>query len=473
MDTTSPNHVVRDADADGFVRGSRRFGFGFGSSWYEVLLISAGATIALLTIMVYGFQLNNHLNHWRKPDLQKCYLRIAMIAPTYAFFSWLSIARSADAANYDTFRAIMEGYVLWTFFSMMLYGAGGETAFHNLYNNNTDVSSAIISDTDQENASDAIFSTIDTAITSTSTSTLSSISTSISSSSINNSSNSTTINNSTSIDDDETTTLSTAEDPMLENDQQQPLPTIISCYFFPPALCGCGKMFQFKSTNTALLCWKLCLFQFVIVKPGLSTLTAWSERHDTAVATDRWIKPIALCSVTLAMWALLSTFLALAPVSASFRKLQVLEKFVVIKCAIFLTVAQELCFHILVASGVVSSPYCWWAGPSEKCLDIMGFSTPSARRGTRTIASLVILEMFLLQFLLLRYYSYADNALGDIKHISEMKVNVIEFLLQPSWIIEPSIVHSHKYKKVRTSETFDDDLTPRVTEDIECFGKTD
>ena len=66
-------------------------------------------------------------------------------------------------------------------------------------------------------------------------------------------------------------------------------------------------MFQFKSTNTALLCWKLCLFQFVIVKPGLSTLTAWSERHDTAVATDRWIKPIALCSVTLAMWALLST----------------------------------------------------------------------------------------------------------------------------------------------------------------------
>ena len=205
-------------------------------------------------------------------------------------------------------------------------------------------------------------------------------------------------------------------------------------------------MFVFQSSSTALICWKLCVLQFLFVKPSLSAYTAYSERRENAIYTDRWVKPIALFSVTIAMWALLSTYLALEPVSASFRKLHVPAKFVVIKCAIFLTVAQELCFHILVASGRVKSPYCWWAGPSERCLDIMGFSTPSARRGVRTIATLVVIEMFCLQFLLLRYYSFADEILGDIVHVSEKKISITHFFLEPSWSIEPWIM-SLKMKK--------------------------
>jgi len=470
MDTFSSH-----TEEDGFVRGSHHFGFGFGSSWYEVLLVSAGATLALLTVILYGFQLNNHLRHWRHPDLQKCYLRIAMIAPVYALFSWLSIAKSTDAANYDIFRATYEGYALWTFFAMMLYAAGGENKFHELYNNNSNSNSI------NNNPIDT--TTTSTTTTTTTTNSLNQATQKGQSPSQSPSPSATPPTLSAALSAAATTTMSfnsaaaatpqaitianidNIDDYMYNNDddddnniEEHDKINRVRCYFFPPACCGCGRAFDFGSSTSALLCWKLCLVQFLIVKPLLSAVTAWSERHDSAVTTDRFIKPLALCSVTLAMFALLSTYLALAPVSALFRKLHLPAKFIVIKCAIFLTVAQELCFHILVASGSISSPYCWWAGPSERCLDIMGFRTPSAQRGTRTIASLVILEMFLLQFLLLRYYSFADEILGDIVHKPEILPNVVDFFLQPSWRIQPttnldSSAIAHKYERVKTNDT--------------------
>jgi hypothetical protein len=456
MDTSN----LPKTTADGFVRGSKKFGFGFGSSWYEVLLISAGATLALLTIVLYIFQCTNHVRHWRHPDLQKCYLRIAMIAPTYAFFSWLSIARSSEAANYDTFRAMFEGYALWTFFAMMIYCAGGEAFFHDAYQRNENIvtttsnslsssSSSLYSSSipasanltrekgnDEENEhflsnnskiSDEFIATTITATTNDTTSATTS-----------NNQKTITIND----EDDEDTT-----------DNSKNLK--IRCYFFPPMKsCGyCGYLWEFQSSLSAIICWKLCLIQFLIIKPCLSMYTAWSEKNDRAMQTDKFVKPFALISVTLAMWALLSTYLALEPVSLSLRKINIPSKFIVIKCAIFLTVAQELTFHILVASGVISSPYCWWVGPSEKCLDLMGFQTPSARRGVRTIATLVILEMFLLQFLLLKYYSFSDVILGDILSVSDNSINIIEFFLKPTWNIEPTTIKSRSLYKNNNDDT--------------------
>jgi hypothetical protein len=198
----------------------------------------------------------------------------------------------------------------------------------------------------------------------------------------------------------------------------------------------CGRMFEFKTPQRALRCWKFCLFQFAIMKTSLSSVTAYSEIHHAALSTDKWVKPLALISVTVAMWALLSAYISFSAVSARVRELHVPTKFIVIKLAIFMTVAQELCFHILVAWGVVSSPYCKWVGPSERCLDLMGFETPSARRGVRTVASLVVLEMFCLQFLFLRFFSFADTVLGELDHRPERAISVVEFFLDPMWSVE-------------------------------------
>ncbi len=66
----------------------------------------------------------------------------------------------------------------------------------------------------------------------------------------------------------------------------------------------------------------------------------------------------------------------------------------------------------------------------------MGFETPSARRGVRTVASLVVLEMFCLQFLFLRFFSFADTVLGELDHRPERAISVVEFFLDPMWSVE-------------------------------------
>jgi len=449
MDTTTVTSLPVVETSDGYIRGSAKFGFGFGSSWYEVLLVSAGATLALLTLVLYAFQCSNHIRHWRHPDLQKCYLRITMIAPIYGFFSWLSIARSSEAANFDTFRAMFEGYVLWSFFAMMMYGAGGELFFHRAYyrRNSSRTNHATAATTTEEEGNEDEKTGF---LTNDSTQTTAAIPpTSFPTATTGIATSLATTTTTTATATATTTTQDEDIDRVFEDDKQLPL----RCYFFPPMqTCGyCGHFCcTFSSSTVAINCWKICLIQFLILKPCLSMYTAWSERNDSAMQSDKFIKPMALLSVTFAMWALLSTYLALEPVSLSLRQLNVPSKFIVIKCAIFLTVAQELCFHILVASGTISSPYCWWAGPSEKCLDLMGFSTPSARRGIRTIACLVILEMFLLQFLLLKYYSFSDSILGNMlvyestedggqerKKQHNTSITTAQFFFQPVWNIEP------------------------------------
>ena len=91
-------------------------------------------------------------------------------------------------------------------------------------------------------------------------------------------------------------------------------------------------------------------------------------------------------------------------------------KFIVIKLAIFLTVWQEMILHILVGKGVIHSPYCYLIGKrSTHCFDLTGFATPSAQRGVRTVATLIIFEMFALSFLMLYFFPFTDECLGKLR----------------------------------------------------------
>jgi hypothetical protein len=312
----------------GQATGSTRYTFS------EVSLIFTTGCLSLIICMLCLFQFITHLRHWRRPSLQKCYLRIILVAPIYACFSWFAVLSSRNSGVFDLCRSVYETYVLYTFFALIILAAGGEKAAIRFWTKQVD----------------------------------------------------------SKVDE-------------------------FGCVLCPPCrskgLFSCG-LFSYSSPERALSVWKACLWQFIFIKPTCAIFTAICEHRHVAIYTDPYVKPVALISVTVAMCGLLNVYVSLR----NHRAIKVLSaagKFMVIKFAIFLTVWQEVVFHVLVGRGVIHSPYCYLVGKkSTHCLDLTGFATPSAQRGVRTVATLIIFEMFALSFAMLFFFTYADPALGKI-----------------------------------------------------------
>ena len=299
-----------------------------------VLVVSTGA-LSLLCCILCALQFVNHLKNWRSPGLQKCYLRIILVAPIYATFSWFAVLSSRNSGIFDLARSIYETYVLYAFFALVIIGAGGESHVKKY---------------------------------------------------------------------------------LRRNYEGNDVPIV--CTLCPP--CEeegilSWKLFPLPSARASLMSWKSCLWQFMLLKPLSAVATSISEHLHIAIYTDPYIKPVALFSVTIAMLGLLNVYLALAK-HPKVKQLKAEGKFLVIKLAIFLTVWQEMILHILVGKGVIHSPYCYVVGKrSTHCFDLTGFATPSAQRGVRTVATLVIFEMFALSFLMLYFFPYNDKCLGPLK----------------------------------------------------------
>jgi hypothetical protein len=306
--------------------------------WYtfnELLLICCTGILCLLCCVLCVYQFVNHLRNWRSPGLQKCYLRIILVAPIYATFSWFAVLSQRNSGIFDLARSIYETYVVFTFFALLIISAGGER-YVKAY--------------------------------------------------------------------------------LKKNDRVNDVPLI--CTLCPPCQeegIFSWKLFRLPSISLSLNIWKFCLWQFMVIKPIAAIVTAISEHLHVAIYTDPYIKPIALLSVSIAMVGLLNTYLALA----KHPKVKILKaegKFIVIKLAIFLTVWQEMILHILVGKGVIHSPYCYLIGKrSTHCFDLTGFATPSAQRGVRTVATLIIFEMFALSFLMLYFFPFTDECLGKLR----------------------------------------------------------
>ena len=301
----------------------------------EIMLVVCTGALSLLCCILCTLQFVNHLKNWRSPGLQKCYLRIILVAPIYATFSWFAVLSSRNSGIFDLARSIYETYVLYAFFALMVIGAGGESHVKKYFRRNYE-----------------------------------------------------------------------------GNDVP------IVCTLCPP--CEeegilSWKLFRLPSTRASLASWKSCLWQFMLFKPLAAVATSISEHLHIAIYTDPYVKPVALLSVTIAMLGLLNVYLALAK-HPKVQQLKAEGKFLVIKLAIFLTVWQEMILHILVGKGVIHSPYCYVVGKrSTHCFDLTGFATPSAQRGVRTVATLVIFEMFALSFLMLYFFPYNDKCLGPLR----------------------------------------------------------
>ncbi|ORZ26642.1 organic solute transporter Ostalpha-domain-containing protein [Lobosporangium transversale] len=114
-----PNVIIGD---DGTGPGS---GSGSGSELSSTAVWAAGIfafSATLISLASIWMQLKNY----RKPLLQRFVVRILWMVPIFAISSWISLV-SLDIAFYvDAFRDIYEAFVIYCFFSLLVYYLGGE-----------------------------------------------------------------------------------------------------------------------------------------------------------------------------------------------------------------------------------------------------------------------------------------------------------------------------------------------------------
>ncbi|EGC29701.1 hypothetical protein DICPUDRAFT_42510 [Dictyostelium purpureum] len=100
------------------------------------LFVTIGGLFMFLSIVITGVLIMQHLVHYNKPSFQKYIIRIVLIAPIYAIYSFLSLFFKRDywAMFFDVSRDCYESYVLYCFFKLLSGYLGGEEAIEELLN---------------------------------------------------------------------------------------------------------------------------------------------------------------------------------------------------------------------------------------------------------------------------------------------------------------------------------------------------
>ncbi|CAK9001844.1 Transmembrane protein 184A [Durusdinium trenchii] len=83
---------------------------------------------AMLAVVISGWNIFQHLVHYNEPKQQKFVVRILLIVPIYAVFSFLSLSISSAHVFIDIIRDVYEAFVVYCFLSLMLIYCGGENA---------------------------------------------------------------------------------------------------------------------------------------------------------------------------------------------------------------------------------------------------------------------------------------------------------------------------------------------------------
>ncbi|GAB5360714.1 hypothetical protein AAMO2058_000651000 [Amorphochlora amoebiformis] len=91
---------------------------------HDFLLYIGGCCVSLI-FLCFFIQLILHSTYLKWVRLQKCYLRIILLAPVYSLCAWLSIWRAQYAGYFEIVRSLYEGYVMAVFAVMILVAAGG------------------------------------------------------------------------------------------------------------------------------------------------------------------------------------------------------------------------------------------------------------------------------------------------------------------------------------------------------------
>lgn len=308
-------------------------------------------TCTLVTVGLSAHHMVYHYIMYRRgdirPELQKCYVRILLIAPIYSICSWFALVLTEYAGVFDAVRGIYEAYVLYCFAALMLLyaGAGARVAARRggLCRGRCRPRSPRPRPRPRPTG---------------------------------------------------------GEQKVLESMESKP-EGAEACVVCPgvPACC------MIADRRRALSLWKSLLVQFVVLKPICSIISAVLERYHLVLQADPYLKTVVVTSVTIAMVGLLNIYTALGPRLAG---LAPGVKFLVLKLAVFFTVWQEVVFHVLVGQGMVSPEqdwYCWWAGDHGGCRRDL------PQRGVQTVACIVVFEMLAFTLLFTCVFSARDPAL--------------------------------------------------------------
>ncbi|CAK1360749.1 unnamed protein product [Cercospora beticola] len=98
---------------------------GTGAGFARAVIIVAGVCAlvsTLLTIIIILLQAKNY----RKPLLQRHVIRIVVLVPIFAAASWASLTSLRVAFWIEPFRDVYEGFVIYTFFQLLINFLGGE-----------------------------------------------------------------------------------------------------------------------------------------------------------------------------------------------------------------------------------------------------------------------------------------------------------------------------------------------------------
>lgn len=100
-------------------------GGGSGRSLPPALLWTATAS-ALFSTFFSLYSINSQLRSYRKPVLQRYVVRLLLMVPIYSLSSMASLFSLQAAFVIDVIRDIYEGFVIWSFFSLLVEYLGGE-----------------------------------------------------------------------------------------------------------------------------------------------------------------------------------------------------------------------------------------------------------------------------------------------------------------------------------------------------------
>jgi Organic solute transporter Ostalpha len=100
-------------------------GGGSGRSLPPALLWTATAS-ALFSTFFSLYSINSQLRAYRKPVLQRYVVRLLLMVPIYSLSSMASLFSLQAAFIIDVLRDVYEGFVIWSFFSLLVEYLGGE-----------------------------------------------------------------------------------------------------------------------------------------------------------------------------------------------------------------------------------------------------------------------------------------------------------------------------------------------------------
>lgn len=100
-------------------------GGGTGRSLPDALLWTSTASALFATIFSF-YSTNQQLRAYRKPVLQRYVVRLLLMVPIYSLSSMASLFSLQAAFFIDVIRDVYEGFVIWSFFSLLVEYLGGE-----------------------------------------------------------------------------------------------------------------------------------------------------------------------------------------------------------------------------------------------------------------------------------------------------------------------------------------------------------